>query len=201
MLLLSGASNQKQKEKTVNPIVSFNSVSAMAEFIRSNGTQCRFVSLLSETEPKLRKDCPFKGVKKITRTLALVNVDHATACERGIAALLGVDAGSVDYVPGETWYRHEMDANGRSLPLCVHKEKPESGFYLQFFPRRTESVYRDSSGNEVSHDSLAPFFYARKETEWKPQTRVVSLANIRELRASGVIAQSGDVESAEKALA
>lgn len=188
--------NENQK-----PIVSFQDVNAMAEFIRANGTACRFVSLLSETEPKLRKDCPFKGVKKITRTLALVNVDHAAACERGIAALLGVDAGSVDYTPGETWYRHEETQDGKHLPLCVHKEKPESGFYLQYFPRSTSSAYRDSSGNEVSHDSLAPFFYARKETEWKPQTRVVSLANIRELRASGIIAQAGDVESAEKALA
>lgn len=182
-----------------NPIVRLESANAMAEFIRSNGTQCRFVSLVSETEPKLKKSCPFQGVRKITRTVALVNVDHAAACERGLAKALGVD--SVDYEPGETWYAHETDAKGNTLPLCFHPSKPESGFYLQYFPRRTESVYRDASGNEVSHADLTSFFYARKEAQGKPRTRVVSLANLRELRASGVIAQAGDIDAAEKALA
>lgn len=200
--LVGSIQPKKQKEKTVNPIVSFNSVSAMAEFIRSNGTQCRFVSLLSETEPKLRKDCPFKGVRKVSRKVGLINVNYVSACEKGIAALLGADAGSVDYAPGETWYRHEETQDGKRLPLCVHKTDSSKGFYLQFYPRASVNTYVDGAGNAIEEESLAPYFYSRGEKpEFKPAVIVVSLANLRELRASGIIAQSGDVESAEKALA
>ena len=174
----------------------------MAEFIRSNGTQCRFVSLLSETSPKLRKDCPFRGVRKISRKTGLINVNYVNACERRIADLLGVNSATVDYQEGEVWYRHETTEDGRSLPLCIHKTDTSKGYYLQFYPRASVNAYVDEKGQEIPEESLAPYFYSRGEkAEWKPSVIVVSLANLRELRASGVIAQAGDVEACEKALA
>jgi hypothetical protein len=173
----------------------------MANFLRENGTACRFVSLISDTEPRLRKDCPFQGVRKISRKTGLVNVNYLAACERGIAAQLGVDASEIDYAPGETWHAPELTEDGKALPISQHRDaaKRTGAGYLRFFPRRSVDTYVDGSGQTIAEETLAPYFYAKGERkEWKPCFITIGLENVRELRASGQILTASDVQDAEK---
>jgi hypothetical protein len=172
----------------------------MVGFIKTNGTQCRFVSMVSETEPKLRAGCPYKGVVKVSRKNGLINRNYNKAVEKLVAAKLGVSPSDVEYEAGETWYRHEMTSDGKALPLCVHKTKNDGKFYLQYFPMSSKHKYRLPYGDIISESVLEPWFYARKESEFKPVVICVGMENIKELRASGVIMQASDLADAESIL-
>jgi len=84
-------------------IVTIGSHLEMVGFIKGNGTQCRFVSMVSETEPKLRAGCPFKGVVKVSRKRGMINANYNTAVRKRIAARLGVEIKDVEYQNGEVW--------------------------------------------------------------------------------------------------
>lgn len=175
----------------------------MVGFIRSNGTQCQFVSMLTVTVPKVRKDCPYPGVVKVSRRNGLLNMNYNTAVRKRISESLGVPIADVEYTNGETWFKHETQADGKALPLVTNKRKDDGKFYVQYFPVRTSGTrYVLPGGELVSEESLKPFFYARPEREeYKPVTCVFNVANIKELRASKVIMQTGATEAAEAILA
>ena len=94
---------------------------SVVEFLKTNGTQCRFISLVSETKPKLRPACPFSGVVKVSRKRGIVNANFNTTVRRRIAQKLGVKLAEVEYENGEVWYRHVTTADGKPLPLVVNK--------------------------------------------------------------------------------
>jgi len=184
-------------------IVSIQSHLEMVGFIKSNGTQCRFVSMVSETEPKLKKSCPFVGVKKISRKRGMINANYNTAVRKRIAERLGVDFKEVEYQNGDVWYMHLNTTDGKALPLCVNKKTPDNGeYYLQFYPTHSEDVYQLPNGEIVQESQLEPYFYARSaRSEFKPVVISLKVSNIKELRASGVIMQAEDLADAEAALA
>ena len=82
------------KDKTIVQILD---QLEMVGFIKSNGTQCRFVSLVSSTAPKLRKGCPFDGVRKVSRKNGIVNANFNTSVRNRIAEKLGVTLSEVEY--------------------------------------------------------------------------------------------------------
>ena len=184
-------------------IVSISSHLEMVGFIKSNGTQCRFVSMVSETEPKLRAGCPYKGVKKISRKRGLINANYNTSVRNRIAEKLGVEIKDVEYTNGEVWYMHLKTADDKTLPLVVNKNTPDNGkFYLQYYPHGSENVYQMPNGDVVSEETLKPWFYKKSERDaFKPVVIAVEVGNIKELRASGVIMQAEDIAEAEAALA
>lgn len=188
------------KDKT---IVTIGSHLEMVGFIKSNGTQCRFVSMVSETEPKLRAGCPFKGVIKISRKRGMINANYNTSVRTRIAALLGVDIKEVEYENGEVWYKHLQTVDGKALPIVVNKNTPDNGeFYLQYYPSASENVYRMPNGDSVAEETLEKWFYKRSERDnFKPVVIAIKVSNIKELRASGVIMQAEDLAEAEAALA
>lgn len=177
-------------------------ISDMANFIIEGGTACRFVGITSETEPKLKKSCPFVGVRKISRKVGMVNVNYASAVDRRIAQILGCEVGEVTHTPGTTWYQHVTTPDGRALPLVHHKDPAKVGnFYLQFFPRKSVDKYVDAQGNEIAESELEPHFYSKGERkEYKPAVIVLSLDNIKELRASGQVVTAEDMGEAEKSV-
>lgn len=184
-------------------IVEITNHLEMLGFIKSNGTQCRFVSLISETEPKLKQDCPYKGVVKVSKKQGMVNVNYNTSVKRKVAEKFGVEIKDVEYENGKVWYKHLTTADGKSLPIVVNKKTPENGnFYLQFFPTKSVNVYRLPNGDMVDEAKLEPYFYSRGErSEFKPCVIAIGLENVKQLRASGVIMTTEDAEQAEEALA
>ena len=183
-------------------IVEIQSHLEMVGFIKSNGTQCRFVSMISETlVTNIRAACPFKGVIKTSKKMGLVNKDYVASVERRIAERLGVPASAVDYVPGEVWYKHLTTTDGKALPLVVNKTKDDGEYYLQYFPTESKSVYRMPNGEPVLESDLEPWFYKREKADFKPIVISVKVSNIKRLAASGVIMQVEDLAEAESALA
>lgn len=187
-------------EKT---IVQIQNHLEMVGFIKSNGTQCRFVSMVTETPVKnIRAACPFKGVIKIARKRGMINVNYVASVERRIAERFGVNEKEVEYKPGEVWYQHMTTVDGKTLPLVVNKKTPDNGeYYLQYFPTASEDVYRMPNGEPIMKEQLEPYFYASKREEFKPTVISIKVGNIKELRASGVIMQAEDLAEAESALA
>lgn len=182
-------------------IVQIQSHLEMVGFIKANGTACRFVSMVSETPVKnIRAACPYKGVMKISRKRGMINVNYVASVERKIAAKLGVEPKEVEYTPGEVWYEHLTTIDGKALPLVINKKKGDGEYYLQYFPTSSENVYKMPSGEFIAEELLKPYFYAKKETSYKPVVISINVANIKELRASGVIMQAEDLEAAEKSL-
>jgi hypothetical protein len=157
---------------------------------------------VSVTVPKLRKDCPFKGVQKVSKKTGIINANYNTSVRRRIADTLGVELKETEYENGETWYRHLMTEEGKALPVVVNKSKDDGKHYLQFFPHHATSKYILANGDEIDEENLKPYFYARTErSDFKPCVIAISLDNVKELRASGVILQAGDLEEADKILA
>lgn len=175
----------------------------MVGFIRTNGTQCQFVSMLTVTVPKVKVACPFKGVVKVSRRNGLINMNYNTAVKKRLAEFLGVPIAEAEYENGAVWFKHETQSDGKQLPLVVNKNKDDGKFYVQYFPVRSSGTkYVLPNGETVNEEALKPFFYARPEREeYKPVTCVFNVANIKELRASKVIVQTDAAEQAETILA
>lgn len=174
----------------------------MVGFIKTNGTGCRFVSIVTDTPVKnLRAACPFKNVRKVSRKIGLLNANYNTSVRRRIAEKLGVELKEVEYQNGEVWYQHVMTADGKALPLVVNKKTPDSGkYYLQYFPHKAENKFVAENGDILTEAQLEPYFYASKREDFKPCVIAVSVENIMELKASGIIIQMPDFEQAEALL-
>jgi len=188
--------------KTNKTIVQINDALEMVGFIKSNGTQCRFVSMVSETPVKnISAACPFKGVIKISRKRGMINVNYVNSVAKRIAEKVGVPVGEVEYEAGNVWYKHLQTVDGKSLPLVVNKKTPDNGeFYLQFFPTGSDNVYQMPNGDTITKEQLTPYFYKDNRPDFKPCVISIKVSNIKELCASGVIMQAQDLDEAEAAL-
>jgi len=150
----------------------------------------------------MRKASPFQGVRKVSRKLGLVNANYNTSVRNRIAAKLGVTLSEVEYENGEVWYQHLKTVDGKNLPLVQHKDEAKQGkLYLQYFPHKSVNAYVMPNGDSVTEAELKPWLYKESERpDYKPSVIAVDLANVKELRASGVIMQAEDIDEAEAAL-
>lgn len=194
----------------MNTITITNSLE-MAGFIKSNGTQCRFVSIVTKTPVvDIRVGNPWgaskttkNGLYKVSRKMGIVNANFNNSVRKRLAEQLGITLSEVEYTNGNVWYEHLTTKEGKNLPLVQHKDeaKREGKLYLQYFPHKTKNAYVDEAGNPVNEETVKPFLYAKKDKpDWKPTVIAVSLDNVKELRASGVIMEAADLEAAEKVL-
>jgi hypothetical protein len=169
--------------QTINEVVGF---------MKQNGTNCRLVSLVTETKPKLKPGCPFKGVVKVSRKRGIVNANYNTLVRRRIAKHLGVKLAEVEYTDGDVWYRHLTTAEGQMLPLVVNKkvQSPSEAteHYLQYFPTHSKNFYRLPNGETVTAEQIKPWFAAQSEKiHFKPAVISVKVSNIKKMRASVVL--------------
>ncbi len=180
-------------------IVEITDSLEIAGFIKSNGTQCRFVSLVTSTEPKIKKGNPYPGLRKVAKHNGLVNVNFADAVARRISAKLGLPEGSISYTPQATWYKHVTTADGKPLPLVEHSNPEKQGtLYLQFFPQSSSYVYVLPNGDTVKNEDVERWLYAKSERpDFKPAVITIGLDNIRQIKASGVIMTVEDLTEAE----
>ena len=169
--------------QTINEIVGF---------MKANGTNCRLVSLVTETKPKMKPGCPFSGVVKVSRKRGIVNANYNESVRRRLAKHLGVKLKEVEYQDGEVWYQHLTTADGQMLPLVVNKkvQTPSAAteFYLQYFPTRSTNAYRMPNGETVTAEQLQPWFAKQAEKpHYKPAVISVKVSNIKKMRASVVL--------------
>jgi hypothetical protein len=188
---------------TNQTVVQMTSTLEMVGFIKTNGTACRFVSLVSNTPvTKIRKDCPFTGITKVSKKIGIINANYNTSVRKRIADKLGVELSNVEYENGEVWYRHLLTSDGKPLPLVEHKKKENGEYYLQYFPHKSSHKYLDSNGQELNEALLEPYFYKQSEKScFKPTVICINLSNILQLKASGVVIEMPDFEEAAAVLA
>ena len=186
----------------------------MVGFLKTNGTASRFVSLTIQTPVvKIRAGNPWHKVSKgevvgepqllkVAKINGLINANFNASVRRKIAEKLGVELSEVEYKNGEVWYQHLHTSDDKPLPLVEHNTKNDGQLYLQYFPHKTETVFVNASGEVIPKETVKPWLYAESERpDFKPQTQVVKLANIRQLKASGVILEMPDFDVAAAALA
>lgn len=132
-----------------------------------------FATIVAETEPKVKKDCPYKPVKKLTRVNVTINGNYESMVNRQRAR-----------ENKETDFQSMPRAWGERLsgtPIITHKgnyylsAKPEKYFESQFF----------HNGKPVDENNIKPYFYAksagRQGTEKEVKERDFKFSSIREL--------------------
>jgi len=196
-------------------VVKMDSILEMVGFLKTNGTACRFVSLVSQTPVvKIKVANPF-GQKifggkvvgdcklfKVSSKIGIINANYNTSVRNRIADKLGVKIGDVEYDNGEVWYEHLKTPLGNSLPLVVHKTKNDGKYYLQYFPHKSTNKYANNQGETIPDEQVKPYLYAESERpDFKPSVISVNLENVKQLKASGVVIEMPDFEEAEAILA
>jgi len=162
--------------------VKLGSQCEMVGYLKSLGTECRFISMNTETEVKMRKTGnPFVGAVKRTKRNGLINVNFVKSVERKMAKAAGIKPSEVDYKAGETWYVHVMTAEGKPMPLCVDK-KTETKHYLQYFPHRSFKTQYFHNGVEVSYSDLAPFITEKPVNPVKPLVITLAMKSIKNIK-------------------
>lgn len=191
-------------------IVQMTSELEMLGFLKTNGTQCRFVSVTTKTPVvKIKAGNPWgagrateRGLYKVSRKIGLINANYNTSVRRLIAEKLGVELKEVEYESGNCWYQHLTTGEGKTLPVVEHKDETKrEGFYLQFFPHKTVNAYVNEAGEPVADSTVKPWLYKESERpDYKPCVIVVKLENIASLKASGVVIEMPALEEAEAIL-
>jgi len=192
-------------------VVSMVSELEMLGFIKTNGTNCRFVAITTKTPVvKIRAGNPWNagaktksGLYKISRKIGLINVHYNAAVERRIAEKLGVKPAEVEYEGGEVYFEHLKTADGKNLPVVQHKDEAKrKGYLLQYFPQKSTNAFVNEAGEPVSADEIKSWLYKESErSEFKPATMAVYLSNILQLKASGVVIEMPGLDEAEQILA
>lgn len=135
----------------------------LPSFLRMLGTQCRFITMETETEVKMNKTGnPYLGTVKVCRRNGLVNINNL---RRILQRMKEAGIENPVYVPGSTWYVHEHDEAGAPIPLCQSK-KDNNIKYLQFFPHRTFDTKYLFKGRELSKDEVTQMKTFISEKEW-----------------------------------
>ena len=186
----------------------------MLGFIKTNGTACRFVAIVSKTPvTKIKVSNPWgagvkskNGLYKVSRKIGIINANYNTSVRNRIAEKLGVTIGEVEYEGGETWYEHLLTAEGKPLPIVQHKDesKRNGQYYLQYFPQTEKSVnsYVNESGEVVPDEMVKPYLYKESERpDFKPCVIAINLRNVKQLKASGVVIEMPELAEVESALA
>jgi hypothetical protein len=195
-------------------VVQMISELEMLGFIKSNGTESRFVGLVTKTPVvKMRVGNPWHVIKdgkvqgecnlfKVAKSHGLINANYNTSVRRRIADKLGVTLGEVEYENGKCWYEHLKTVDGKPLPIVQHKDeskRDETGYSLQYFPLGySGSYYVNGQGETVPDTEVARWLHAKSDRpDYKPAVQAPKLRNILSLRASGVIVEMPELAEAE----
>ena len=194
-----------QQKNMSNNTVQMETPAEMLGFLKTNGTECRFVAIISNTPVvKMRKDSPYQGIRKVSKKIGIINANYNKSVRTRLADKLGVKLSEVDYENGNVWYEHLKTTTGKTLPIVQHKDeaKRDGKFYLQYYPHSSTHKYVMANGDIVPDETLKPFLYKESErSDYKPSVIVFELGNICQLKASGIIVEMPDLAMAETILA
>jgi hypothetical protein len=137
----------------------------------------------------------------VSKLQGIVNADFVEAVKSRIANILDVDKSQVDYTAGKSSYVHPFP----SAPCVLAKaSNPNDGvYYLQYMPTegKTEYVFVNENNEAVDTEIVKPWLYAKSaRSEYKPAVVSLMLSRIVEMRASGLILTTEDMDEAKAAL-
>lgn len=195
-------------------VVKMMSTLEMVGFLKTNGTACRFVSLVCKTPVvKIKAGNPFGQVVKngkvvgdcqlfkVASKIGIINANYNTSVRRRIAEKLGVELPEVEYTNGEVWFEHLLTENGKPLPLVQHKEH-KGKYYLQYFPHKSTARYVNAQGETLPDEMVKPHLYKESErADYKPCVIAINLEHVSQLKASGVVIEMPDFDEAAAILA
>jgi len=188
----------------MNTTVKITNALEMVGFLKTNKTNCQFVSMLTVTEPKLLKRHPlfrqYNGVKKVSRRSGILNMNYNKAVRNRIASKLGVEVSEVEYENGNVWYKHLTTEEGKNLPLVVNKTKDDGKHYVQYFPRKSTTTYVMPNGEIVPESTMKEITSKETKSEYKPAVCAFNIENIKELKARKIVMKTQDAATAEKIL-
>lgn len=174
-------------------------------FLRTIGTECRFVTADTETVVDMNKfkltgrkvvspktgnlinektPNPYLGTVKIAKRNGFVNANFVRAVIKRYAEMYNLDPKDVEYEAGETHYVHCQTEDGKPLCLCENKKDPNKK-YMQFFPLRNfgETIYLHPTLGKLDKNQIADMFQnwvtEREQEEWKPRVIVLAIDSIR----------------------
>lgn len=150
----------------------------LPNFLRHLGTECRFITMLTEVEVEMRKTGnPFLGTIKRSRRNGLVNVHFSNGVRR---RMMEKGVNPDNHVPGSTWYIHEHTNDGKPLPLCQSK-KDNSVKYLQYYPHRSfdnEYILNGVPLTPKEIELMKTFIPPVKGNEFKPLVITLKMSSI-----------------------
>lgn len=182
----------------MNTTVKLN-VDQMVGFLMTVGLQSMFISAKSATKVKLNKfdrtpdkhPRPWSEVTKLAEVTGWLNVDYKRAVERKISKATGIPAAQIDYSLGEVWFKHLLTEDGKKTPVVVNKEKEDGKFYIFYFHRKTKSArYVAPNGEPITWEQMTPWLPPPRPESIKPAVRALTLNNVRQLKARGLIVRS-----------
>ena len=111
------------------------------------------VSVITLTEPKLRK-CEYSGrVKKLSFINAMTNCDYEGAVNRA-----RTKEGLPDDFEAKSSFHVPVKVNNKYTPLCRHKDSEQ--LYLRLQNPKIKGVkYILDNGQEISAETLKPYLY------------------------------------------
>lgn len=141
-------------EKTVKDLQRISSQELILQLSSVVGSQ--FVSVITETEPRMRKtNNPYNGnVIKRSVQNGLVNFQYDEGVKRRLAKE-GKDPN--EFESGTSWHE-PVKLNGRLTPFCRHKKTGDLYFRYQLHNSRSQ-FFNKNTGDEISKDALTPFLY------------------------------------------
>lgn len=151
------------------------------QVILATNRQCRFVSLTTQTEVRMRKtNNPFLGTQKIAYRNGLVNVHFVKSCNRKLQEM----GFAANYEAQDVWHKPFQDS--------ALRVNPKNGkLYLMFYPFRSRStlVFQNRT---ITKDLIAPFLYKQSKPDFKPICCTIALDNIHSLRCNGTTIRQDD---------
>lgn len=173
-------------------VIKIEDKAELVGFLRGIGTECRFVTLDTETLVRQRKTGnPYYGTIKIAKRNGLVGMNFVKACQRRYAELHNLNAKDVEYQPGTVWYIHCHTEDGQPLALCESKKATKRTGkiekYLQYFPLRDlgQTIYvhpiLGRLTKEQIDDMYARFVPEDDREEWKPDVITLEIDSIRSI--------------------
>ena len=171
------------------------SVPEIVGFLKTIGLQSMFISAKSATTFKLNQKSkdgipnPFGIVTKLADVTGWLNIDYQKAVERRIGKATGIPAAQISYELGEVWFKHLLTEEGKKTPVVVNKTKEDGKYYVFYFHRKTKAArYVGPNGEPIQYEQMRPWLPApRKDNPNKPAVRALTLNNLRELKARGMI--------------
>jgi hypothetical protein len=128
-----------------------------------------FINVTYTTEPKVRKDCPFRNVRKTTNNTCQLGIDYANK----LAKEGEVPAGA------EPWFS-EVDGQN-----WLVKHEKTGRVYLRLSPTGNnlpKSVYT-ADGETITKEELSPYFY--KSSGEPPKIFTVPLDTVSHIKMAG----------------
>jgi len=147
--------------------------------LQALGNRPTFLSMLSVTEPKLAKGCPYRNVRKISKVFGIANFRYQNSvnAQREREGLLA----DLEAKPRQ-WGFHVPGS-----PLIVHKGK----YYLEI---KVEKILKHarylSEGKFISPEAIKPYLPSKRDSGRQEVDKAIilrdySLESIRNLRIGG----------------